>query len=301
MAILMYDKSKACEYCYVRFFSFSLISKLLMSLSFSVLLSLYFKESPIFLRQSLESVFNQTLSPNEVVLVKDGPLTNELEQVLSEYTVRYPNLKIVSLPQNQGLGKALNEGLKHCSYDLVARMDTDDICKLNRFEKQIEVFKENPEVDIISSWIDEFEGESSNVISTRRLPKTHDEIYRYAQKRNPMNHPVVMFKKKSVLAAGGYMHFHLFEDYYLWVRMLLNGAKFYNVQESLLLFRFSSDMFKRRGGFKYACTEAKFQWHIYKLGFLSFNEACLNIFIRFGSRVIPNGLRSWMYKKILRR
>lgn len=270
-------------------------------INFSVLLSVYIKEQPIFLEQSLASILNQTLIPPEIVLIKDGSLTTELDLIIKKYQNEVPMIKVIQLPQNQGLGKALNEGLKHCSHELVARMDTDDIARFDRFEKQIKVFEEHPEIDVVGSWIDEFEGEPTNIISTRKLPENHEEIVRYAQKRNPVNHPVVMFKKSAVVNAGGYQHFPFFEDYYLWVRMALNGAKFYNIQESLLYFRFSPDMFKRRGGFGYACTEAKFQWHIHQLGFIGLFKTILNITIRFGTRIIPNGLRSWIYKNILRK
>jgi len=266
----------------------------------SVLLSLYHKETSQHLRKSLDSIFNQSLLSAEVILVEDGPLTEELYQVVTEYSQRYSELKVVSLPQNVGLGNALNEGLKHCSYDIVARMDTDDIAKLNRFERQLKVFEEHPEYDVVGAWIDEFEGDIRHVSSIRMLPETPNEIYEFAKKRNPINHPVVMFRKRAVEAAGGYKHFPLFEDYYLWVRMLLNGAKFYNIQESLLFFRSSPEMFKRRGGFSYACTEAKFLWHIHQLGLVGLVQTCLNIPLRFMTRIIPNGLRSWIYKKILR-
>lgn len=268
---------------------------------YSVLLSIYYKEKPQYLKEALNSVFKQTVQSQEIVLVKDGPLTDELDEIINNYVSQYPNLKVISLPQNQGLGKALNEGLKYCTYDIIARMDTDDIAKPSRFEKQIKIFDEYPEIDVVGSWIDEFEDDIKNVISTRKLPETHEEILKYAQKRNPINHPVVMFRKQAVLDAGGYQHFPLFEDYYLWVRMLLNGAKFYNIQESLLYFRFSSDMFKRRGGLNYACTEARFQWHIYQLGFINLPKTVLNICIRFGTRIIPNSFRSWIYKNFLRK
>ena len=272
-----------------------------MIYNFSVLLSVYFKESPFFLDECLKSIYNQSVLPSEVILIKDGPLTNELDNVINIFSQKYTNLKIVSLSHNVGLGKALNEGLKHCTYDIVARMDTDDIAKPYRFEKQIKIFQEYPEVDVVGAWIDEFEGTLQNIISTRKLPERHLYIYKYAKERNPINHPVVMFKKKAVIEAGGYQHFPLFEDYYLWVRMLLKGAKFYNIQESLLYFRFSPDMFKRRGGFKYACIEAKFQWVLHQLGFISLTKTCINIAIRFGTRIIPNSLRSWIYKNILRK
>ena len=127
-------------------------------------------------------------------------------------------------------------------------MDTDDIAMPERFEKQLAVFKKYPDIDVVGAWINEFEDNVSNIKSVRKLPELPDDIRQFAKRRNPINHPVVMFRKSAVLAAGGYRHFPLFEDYYLWIRMLMNGAKFYNIQESLLYFRFSPEMFKRRGG-----------------------------------------------------
>lgn len=272
-----------------------------MVLKFSVLLSLYYKESPDFLRQSLNSVFHQTLPPDEVVLVEDGPLTPHLYNVVNEFYQKYSELKIVSLAENGGLGKALNEGLKHCSYELVARMDTDDICKSYRFEKQVAVFARHPEIDVVGAWIDEFSEGTLDISSKRKLPEAHEDIMRFGKKRNPMNHPVVMFRKKAVEKVGSYQPFYLFEDYYLWVRMLLNGSRFYNIQEALLYFRFSPDMFKRRGGFKYACVEAHFQWALYKLGYIGFVKSLLNIGIRLGTRLVPNSFRGWIYKNMLRK
>lgn len=268
---------------------------------FSVLLSVYYNECPYFLRQSIDSLFYQSLQPAEVVLVKDGDLTPELDNVITECTAKYMHLRVVSLRQNQGLGKALNEGLKHCSYDLVARMDTDDIAKPDRFEKQIRAFQEHPELDVVGAWIDEFEETTSNIISTRKLPEVHDDICQFAKKRNPENHPVIMFRKQAVLAAGGYQHFPLFEDYYLWIRMLQNGAKFYNIQESLLYFRFSPAMFKRRGGLKYVTTELRFQNQLRNLGFITSSEYLYNVFIRVITRMMPNTLRAILYKKALRK
>lgn len=218
-----------------------------------------------------------------------------------EYVRIFPMLKVIPLSENQGLGKALNEGLKHCSYDLVARMDTDDVAKPKRFEKQIAVFYAHPEVDVVGAWIDEFEEKIENVKSVRVLPKMNDEILKFAKKRSPINHPVVMFRKLAVQKSGGYQHFPLFEDYYLWVRMLLNGVQFYNIPESLLYFRFSSDMFKRRGGWKYAVDELRFQRKLLNMGFVGYFQFVQNVSIRFISRIIPNYLRAILYKKILRK
>ncbi|MFV0582569.1 MAG: glycosyltransferase family 2 protein [Parabacteroides gordonii] len=269
-------------------------------MQFSVLLSLYYKESPSFLRESLDSIFNQTLLPTDVVLVKDGPLNEELDLVINDFRIKYPILKIICIPVNKGLGKALNLGLQYCTYEIVTRMDTDDIAKPNRFEKQIEIFMNHPEIDIVSSWIDEFEGDTNHVLSIRKLPEYHKDIYQFAKKRSPINHPAVMFRKSSVLAAGGYKHFPLFEDYYLWVRMLMNGAKFYNLQESLLYFRSSSEMFKRRGGLNYALKELKFEQKLLEIKFISKSIFIKNILIRFISRLIPNKLRAIIYKHLLR-
>lgn len=269
-------------------------------MKFSVLLSVYNKECPDYLSRSFDSLFEQDVLPNEIVLVKDGPLTKELDDVIDTNFKKYPILKIITLQKNQGLGNALNEGLKHCTYDYVARMDTDDICKPNRFEKQLSVFKNNPDVDVVSSWIDEFEDNITNVLSTRKLPETHSEIYAYGKKRCPVNHPVVMFKKSAVLEAGGYMHLPLFEDYYLWVRMLVNGAKFYNIQDSLLYFRTSPAMFMRRGGLKYAMTEVSFLWKMHKIGYVNLIPTIKSIIIRFTVRIMPNSVRGYIYKKLLR-
>ena len=267
---------------------------------FSVLLSVYYKESYSAFCKSLDSIFTQTTCPDEVILVEDGPLSSELNDIISEYSAKYPTLKIIPLPTNQGLGKALNEGLKHCSYDIVARMDTDDIAKPDRFEKQLAVFEKYLDIDVVGAWIDEFEDDISDVKSVRKLPELPDDIRQFAKRRNPINHPVVMFRKSAVLAAGGYQHFPLFEDYYLWIRMLMNGAKFYNIQESLLYFRFSPEMFKRRGGWRYVISELHFLQKMRQMHFISFSEFMQNLFVRFSIRLIPNSLRAIVYTKLIR-
>ena len=269
--------------------------------SFSVLMSLYFKESPIYLQNCFDSILSQTILPGEVVLVKDGLLSKDLELVIDDYSQRLPNLKIIKLPVNVGLGNALNEGLKHCSYNLVARMDTDDICKSDRFEKQVAKFMEDENLDVVGAWIDEFENGIKNIKTTRKLPETHDQIYLYGKSRCPINHPVVMFKKNAVIAAGGYLHMPLFEDYYLWVRMLVNGAKFYNIQESLLYFRTSDAMFMRRGGYSYAKTEFVFLREIYRLGYVKLLPTVKNFAIRFIVRIMPNRFRQYIYMNFLRK
>ena len=268
---------------------------------FSVLLSVYYNESPYYFRQSIDSLFNQSLQLAEVVLVKDGELTPELENVITEYTAKYLQIRVVPLKQNQGLGKALNEGLKHCSYDLVARMDTDDIAKPDRFEKQIRVFQEHPELDVVGAWIDEFEETTSNIISTRKLPEVHDDICQFAKKRNPFNHPCVMYKKSAVEAVGSYQDFYLLEDYYLWLRMLMAGYQGYNIQEPLLHMRAGSDMYLRRAGWKYAKTQARLFKFMKSQGFIGKGQYIKSCVIRSGSALAPNWLRKFMFEKVLRK
>lgn len=267
-------------------------------MNFSVLMSVYCKEQTEYLRQAFDSVFVQTLKANEVVLVEDGPLTKELDEVIEEYQQKYSELKVIKLAKNGGLGKALNEGLKHCSFDVVARMDTDDISKPERFEKQISFLEKHPEIDVVSSWIDEFVNNIDDVRSIRKLPETSEELYKFGKRRNPINHPVVIFRKDAVEKAGSYQHFPLFEDYYLWVRMLLNGSKFYNIQASLLFMRTNEEMFKRRGGWKYACDEVRFQTKMLNLGYINIFRYVLNVSVRFVTRIIPNDLRTKIYRII---
>lgn len=267
--------------------------------NFTVLLSVYHKEQKSFMSLSLDSIFNQTIRPTEVILVEDGPLTPELNELIEDYLMKYSELKVVKLPVNVGLGNALNEGLKHCSYELVARMDTDDICKPYRFERQLQLFAEHPEIDVCSCWIDEFIDDIANVVSQRKLPESNDEIVRYAKGRCPINHPAVMFRRSKVLEVGGYQGFP--EDLYLWVKLILSGAVFYNIQESLLWFRTSEEVYKRRGGWKYAKDDVKAQWNFYRMGFLSFFEFLKSVSIRVIVRLMPNSLRVWVYKTFLRK
>lgn len=267
-------------------------------MEFSVLLSLYYKENPAALRQALDSVFTQTVRSNDVVLVEDGKLVPELEAVVKEYESRYPELHVVRFEKNRGLGYALNDGLLECKNELVARMDTDDISKPTRFERELQIFKEHPYYGIVGTWLDEFYTTPDEIVGQRRLPETSDEIYRYGKRRCPFNHSTVMYRKSEVLRTGGYQTRYFPEDYFLWCKMLRQGTKAYNIQESLLWFRSSPETYRRRGGWKYACDETITQWNIYKLGYISLPIMMSNVAIRFTVRILPNFLRSSLYKII---
>lgn len=266
---------------------------------FSVLMSLYAKEHPDYLRESLESVFSQSLPPDEVVLMEDGPITEELQKVVSEYQSKYAALKVIPLPENGGLGKALNEGLKHCSKDLVIRMDTDDICYPRRFETQVRFMSEHPEVSVCSAWVEEFIDTPDNIVSTKVVPENNEEIIKFGKSRCPINHPAVIYRKKDVIKSGGYGPFP--EDYYLWGRMIMHGFKFFNLQEPLLYFRSSKDVYRRRGGWKYFKAMSILQNELYRIGYLKRIELFRNMGIRMVVTLLPNTLRSLFYKSFLRK
>ena len=268
--------------------------------AFSVLMSVYRKEVPAYLSAALESVFRQTVLPAEVVLVEDGPLTDELYRVVDDFQRRYPTLKPVPLPRNVGLGRALNEGLRHCSCDLVARMDTDDLSRPDRFERQLHVMATMPEVDVCGSWINEFALSPDCPVSQRRTPETNEEIYRFGRQRNPMNHVTVMFRRQQVLCSGGYQDYPLFEDYFLWVRMLTQGCRFYSIQQPLVDVRADVGMIARRSGLRYALTEARLQFLFYGLRYIGFGTFLHNLAVRFTARMLPRRVRAWLYRKKLR-
>lgn len=275
-----------------------------MITKFSVLMPVYYKESAKHLHASLSSLFAQTRNADEIVLVEDGPLTEPLYDVIKHFQSLYASLKVIPLKKNVGTGRALNEGLKHCSFDVVARMDSDDICYPTRFEKQLDFLNAHPEIDVVGSYTTEFTEDKQGkriVLSTKKFPHTAEENNIYSRKRCPFEHPAVMFRKQAVIGAGGYQHCLLFEDYHLWARMIMNGSKFYNLQEPLLYFRMTEDSFKRRGGFRYAITECKALYMFRRIGFLSLHQFLFDVITRFPVRVMPCYLRKWVYKTFLRK
>lgn len=266
---------------------------------FSVLMPVYDKERPERLAEAIDSVFQQTLPPTEVVIVEDGNLTAQLDRVIETAMQEHPNIKIVKLDKQQGLAHALNEGLEHCTHELVARMDSDDISKPQRFEKQTALFETHPDIDVCSSSIDEFDGSTDKVIARRTMPEHHEAIYKYGKRRCPVNHPAVMYRKSKVLATGGYEGYP--EDVFLWFKMMMDGCRFYNFQESLLWFRWSPELYKRRGGWAYAKKEFWSQVEAYRIGYINLFELAFNICVRMTTRMLPNSLRQWVYIHFLRK
>lgn len=269
---------------------------------YSVLMSLYKKEKPDYLMTALDSMIYQSVAPDEIVLVKDGPLTPELEGVLNEYVNKYPELfNIVESKENIGLGRALNLGLTHCRNELVARMDTDDISSKDRCEQQLRIFDENKSLDLVGGDITEFINNEQNIKCKRVVPKTDKEIKDYIKRRCPFNHGTVMFKKSSVINAGSYQDWFWNEDYYLWIRMLENGSVFANTGTVLVNFRSGADMYSRRGGKKYFKSESSLQKYMLDKGIISFSQYLINVAERFVIQILmPNRLRGFVFRKFAR-
>ena len=272
------------------------------ALKFSVLMPVYWKETPEYFQTALESILNQTLMPDEIVIVEDGKLTDELNSIIKTYTSRHPQLfKIVALDKNVGQGLARNAGLKHCSNNLVALMDSDDIADKTRFEKQINYLKDHPEVDVIGSNITEFEGMPENIISKKVVPLTQDEIFRFGKWRSPINNMTVVYKKDKVMSVGGYNTFNFGEDYLLFAKMLVAGMQFCNLEECLVNARSGTRMLAKRVGAKRILQEIQLFWKFYRMGYINLFELSRNVSLKFLLRIIPSALRTWIYMKFLRR
>ncbi|MCR5837497.1 MAG: glycosyltransferase [Lachnospiraceae bacterium] len=280
-------------------------------MDYSVLMSVYHKENPDFLSASIESILNQTVKTNDFVIVCDGPLNEDLYRVIDDYCHRYPVLfHIIRLEKNMGLAHALNAGIGYCKNEIVARMDSDDIALPDRMEKQLSVI-EDRNVDIVGGTVREFRGsaktveeiesDSSCLGSARQLPQEREEILSFAKKRSPFNHPSVMYKKSFVQKCGGYRNYEYFEDYNLWVSMLMEGAEAYNLRDILVYMRAGDEMYKRRGGLSYVGKIVRFKTHLKKIGFISTGQMIVGVGGHIAVGIMPNSLRTFVYKKLLRK
>ena len=270
-------------------------------MKFSVLMSVYRNDKRQFVEETIKSIWdNQTLKPDEIVLVVDGPIPEDLATYIQQLSANN-NIKVYWQKENQGLGKTMANGVLKCSNELIARMDSDDIASSDRFEKQINYLKGNPDISIVGGQISEFIDTPENIVGYRRVPLSPDECRAYYRDRDPLNHVTVMFRKSDILAAGNYQHWHLDEDTFLWGRVLKSGFKIANLPDVLVNVRSGKDMYARRGGWKYFRSDtAILKWKLDN-GFLSHSRFFYNYMARFGVQVLmPNSLRAWIFKKLLR-
>lgn len=270
-------------------------------MSFSVAMCVYGKDNPVWFRQAIDSLLNQTVKPSEIVLVVDGLVPLELDEEI----VRCEQMecfRVIRLPRNVGHGNARRESLAHCRYELVALMDADDISLPDRFEKQLAVFDKNPHLTIVGGNIAEFVKDESDIVGYRIVPERHEDIIRYMKKRCPFNQVTVMFKKSDIDAVGGYIDWHCNEDYYLWVRLFLANKCFANIKDTLVNVRVDVNTYKRRGGWKYFISEARLQKFMRKKGVIRGTTYFTNVVKRLVVQMLmPNGLRSWVFQKFARK
>ncbi len=273
-------------------------------MQFSVLMSVYKNEKPEYFAQAVDSVLNQTLMPNEIILMRDGPVPKKLQKIIDGYlSGEYRDLfSYYPMKTNHGLGNALKLGVIKAKYDYIARMDTDDIAKSNRFELQVKYMEEHPEVSVCGGQIFEFIGNKNNVVSKREVPLEHSDIVRFMKKRNAFSHMTVMFKKQDVIDAGNYIEMYLAEDYYLWCRMMVRGYIFANLPEILVYARTGTDMYKRRGGYKYYLSLKKLEEFKQKNKLTNRIDYLSTLSMRFLIHVLlPNKIRAIAFKCLARK
>ncbi len=265
----------------------------------SVLMCVYKKDCCDYVDVAIESIVNQTRCPDEIVLVKDGPISNELHNLIQIWCNNYPGLfHVISLPENVGLGLALNAGLKSCSCDMIARMDSDDISCPSRFEKQIKFLLDNPDISVVSSWIRCFQ-ETTGDIFVRRMPQKPENITRIARFRNPINGAPAMFWRSAVDAAGGYHDWRLAQDYHLWARMLMNKCRISCIPQVLYRVRLNG-VYERRSGLRWLLLHIRLQKEFLKMGFIFFPQYILNIIVRITTCVLPIAMTRFVRTRLLK-
>ena len=268
---------------------------------FSVSMCVYGGDDPQWFRQAVDSVLNQTCKPTQVVLVVDGPVPEQTEAVIA-YCEAMPVFKVLRLPENRGHGAARRLGFENCDHDLIAIMDADDLCVPERFEKQLAAFEADPTLAVTGGQIAEFVDNPENVVGYREVSLTDEQVRQDLKKRCPMNQMTVMMKKSAVEAAGGYLDWYCNEDYYLWVRLYLTGARFSNSPEVLVNVRVGQELYQRRGGWKYFASERDLQKLMRKEKIIGFGTYAVNVAKRFVVQVLlPNSLRSWVFKHFARK
>lgn len=267
----------------------------------SVLSSVYKNDVAENVKTAFESILKQTYKPSQIVIVRDGKVSDELQSLLDEYK-KNEIFTIVERDNNLGLGKTLNEGLGYCKYDYIARMDSDDIAEPTRFEKQVKCFENDENLSIVGTNGIEFVDSLENIAGEKVVPETDSEIKKYMTKRCPMCHMSVMMKKQAILDAGSYRDWYYAEDWYMWIRMCLSGAKFYNIQEPLMKIRINKDTYARRHGMKYYKSIKGLLKYMRKQKMCSWFTYVKNCFVRFvGHVLVPRKMKFRLYKKFMRK
>lgn len=271
---------------------------------FSIITSVYKNDNPEYVRIALDSMLmDQSVKPDEIMLVQDGPVPYELSRLLIEYKDNYCDIfHVIKLEKNGGLGKALKLGVENAKYDIIARMDSDDICLPNRFGKQLAYLEAHPDCDIVGGQMTEFIESPDNIVGRREVPLDNERIYDYMKSRCALNHVTVMFRKESVLKAGNYQDWFWNEDYYLWVRMMMAGCKFANIPDVVVNVRSGADQYARRGGKKYFDSEIGIKKLMLEKGVITRSQYIVNYIERFIIQLmLPNSVRGWVFRTFARK
>lgn len=268
---------------------------------FSATIGCYKNDNPKDFETAFLSIYNQTVRPDEIIITVDGPIPPELDEVVTRFEREFQAV-ILRSAQNNGQGMAHALAVTHAKYDLIAIMDADDISVPDRFEKQLSYIVEHPEVSVIGGQIEEFIGSTDNIVGKRVVPEDDHMVKRYLRRRCPFNHVTILLNSHMVKEAGNYQDWHYNEDYFLYCRMLLNGAVFHNLPDTLVYVRVGEEMYKRRGGWKYFKSEAKLQCWMLSHRIIALPRFIINVFIRLCVQVLmPNWLRGFVFQKLFRK
>lgn len=270
-------------------------------IKYTVLQTVYKNDKNEWLVESIESMLKQTIKPSEYLILVDGPISDEIKLTLESYKKKNSIFKIVYYEENRGLGPVLADGVKMSKFEYISRMDSDDVAFFDRIEKELNVFVNNQDVDVVGGSVLEFIETKENIVDEKRMPQTNDEIYKYSRKRNPINHPTVMFKKNAVLDCGNYAKCDFCEDYDLWARMIKNGKKFYNIDSPVLYMRVNNMFYRRRGGVKYMTRVLKFKKRLYNDDFYSLKDFIFSSTASIIVTLSPTFLRKILYRRVLRK
>lgn len=266
----------------------------------SVCMSVYKNDNPAFLVEALDSLVNQTRIPEEIVLVEDGPIPQALEDVVVDYEKRYDYINVVRCEKNGGLGTALRIAVENAKFDLIARMDSDDISVPDRFEKQLKFMTDHPEVDIVGGDAAKFETSPQEIIGYRRPKFTDKELKKQLEGKTPFCHVTIMAKKDAIVKAGNYIEIYNQEDYYMWARMAKNGCVFANIPDVIVYVRLVG-VGGRRGGMKYFKNEMFMQNYLLKSGIIGFPKYCWHVVKKFFVEIIMTPkMREWAYQTFIR-
>ncbi len=270
-------------------------------MKFSVLMSVYKNDDSGYFDDALESIAaKQTLCPDEIVLVVDGPISDRLNQVIEKWQRRDTvPLMVVRSVENVGLAKALNLGLQHCRHEYVARMDSDDVSAPKRFENQIRYMREHGETALLGGWYKQYDRTLTHYLTDRRVPTNHADIVPFAKTRTPFNHVTAMFKKSALLQVGGYPDIQGFlEDWWVSLRLIKQGYQLANLPEYLVDVRGDRDFIGRRGGWNYLKHELLNLKALHQQELISTLDLLKNLSIRTLVRLLPVTARTRIYRLI---